>query len=167
MWHGGPGRTWEAVGEWPPDASRRRAVLAYWDSLKWEGPQAATPAVKRRPDRNGGEIPGSPVAHTPGSVPVFSPSCASAASTYLQKYDDVCWERDGDQIEARRRVDARASARRNNKEMGPSRPNPAGGRGLRAISLSFVVNDTTASPPPLFATSPRKPHPQTLSYFCK
>ena len=89
------------------------------------------------------------------------------ASTCLQKYDDVCWERDGDQIEARRRVDARASARRNNKEMGPSRPNPAGGRGLRAISLSFVVNDTTASPPPLFATSPRKPHPQTLSYFCK
>ena len=25
--------------------------------------------------------------------------------------------------------------------MGPSRPNPAGGWGLRAISLSFVVND--------------------------
>ena len=44
--------------------------------------------------------------------------------------------------------------------MGPSRPNPAGGWGLRAISLSFVVHDATASPPPLFATSPRKTHPQ-------
>ncbi len=49
--------------------------------------------------------------------------------------------------------------------MGPSRPNPLGGWGLRAISLSFVVDDATASPPPLFATSPRKPHPHTLSYL--
>jgi hypothetical protein len=30
--------------------------------------------------------------------------------------------------------------------MGPSRPNPAGGGGLRAISLSFVVDDASASP---------------------
>ena len=88
-------------------------------------------------------------------------------STHFHKYDDVCWGRDGDQIEARRRVDVGTSARRNNKEMGPSRPNPLGGWGFRAISLSFVVNDATASPPPLFATSPRKPHPQTLSYLWK
>ncbi len=88
-------------------------------------------------------------------------------STPFHKYNDVCWERDGDQIEARRRVDARASARRSNKEMGPSRPNPSGGWGLRAISLSFVVNDANASPPPLFATSPRKTHPQTSSYLWK
>ena len=91
----------------------------------------------------------------------------SDLSTHFHKYDDVCWERDGDQIEARRRVDAGASARRNNKEMGPSRPNPTGGWGLRAISLSFVVNDASASPPPLFATSPRKTHPQTSSYLWK
>ncbi len=58
--------------------------------------------------------------------------------------------------------------------MGPYRPNPLGGWGLRAISLSFVVddasaspNDATASPPPLFATSPRKPHPHTSSYLWK
>ena len=51
--------------------------------------------------------------------------------------------------------------------MGPSRPNPAGGWGLRAISLSFVVNDASASPPPLFAISPRKTHPQTLPYLLK
>ena len=51
--------------------------------------------------------------------------------------------------------------------MGPSRPNPAGGWGLRSISLSFVVNDAGASPPPLFATSPRKTHPQTSSYLWK
>ncbi len=49
--------------------------------------------------------------------------------------------------------------------MGPSRPNPLGGWGLRAISLSFVVDDASASPPPLFATSPRKPHPHTSSYL--
>ena len=49
--------------------------------------------------------------------------------------------------------------------MGPSRPNPSGGWGLRAISLSFVVNDASASPPPLFATSPRNSHPQTLPYL--
>ena len=46
--------------------------------------------------------------------------------------------------------------------MGPSRPNPSGGWGLRSISLSFRVNDATASPPPLFATSPRKTHPQNI-----
>ena len=51
--------------------------------------------------------------------------------------------------------------------MGPSRPNPAGGWGLRTISLSFVVNDASASPPPLFAISPRKTHPQTSSYLWK
>ena len=51
--------------------------------------------------------------------------------------------------------------------MGPSRPNPSGGWGLRSISLSFVVNDANASPPPLFATSPRKTHPQTSSYLWK
>ncbi len=51
--------------------------------------------------------------------------------------------------------------------MGPSRPNPSGGWGLRAISLSFVVNDASASPPPLFAISPRKTHPQTSSYLWK
>ncbi len=51
--------------------------------------------------------------------------------------------------------------------MGPSRPNPSGGWGLRAISLSLVVADVPASPPPLFATSPRKTHPQTLPYLCK
>ncbi len=95
-----------------------------------------------------------------------------STSTPCHKYDDVCWERDGDQIEARRRVDVQTSARRSNKEMGPSRPNPLGGWGLRAISLSFVVddasaspNDAPASPPPLFATSPRKPHPHTSSYL--
>ncbi len=32
--------------------------------------------------------------------------------------------------------------------MGPSRPNPLGGWGLRAISLSLVVVDVPASPPP-------------------
>ena len=88
-------------------------------------------------------------------------------STPFHKYDDVCWERDGGQLEARRRVDVGTSARRNNKEMGPSRPNPAGGWGLRSISLSFVVDDASASPPPLFATSPRKTHPQTSSYLWK
>jgi len=41
--------------------------------------------------------------------------------------------------------------------MGPSRPNPSGGWGMRAISLSLVVADVPASPPPLFATSPRNP----------
>ncbi len=41
--------------------------------------------------------------------------------------------------------------------MGPSRPNPSGGSGLRAISLSLVVADVPASPPPLFATSPASP----------
>ena len=51
--------------------------------------------------------------------------------------------------------------------MGPSRPNPPGGWGLRAISLSFVVDDAPASPPPLFATLPRKPHPQMLPYLRK
>ena len=50
---------------------------------------------------------------------------------------------------------------------GPSRPNPLGGGELRAISLSFVVDDALASTPPLFATSPRKTPPQTLSYLCK
>ncbi len=88
-------------------------------------------------------------------------------STHFHKYGDVCWERDGAQIEARRRVDAGTSARRSNKKMGPSRPNPSGGGGLRAISLSLVVVDVPASPPPLFATSPRKPHPQTLPYLGK
>ena len=33
--------------------------------------------------------------------------------------------------------------------MGPSRPNPSGGWRLRAISLSLVVVDVPASPPPL------------------
>ncbi len=46
----------------------------------------------------------------------------TATSTPCHKYDDVCWERDGDQIEARRRVDAQTSARRSNKEMVPSQP---------------------------------------------
>ena len=32
--------------------------------------------------------------------------------------------------------------------MGPSRPNPSGGWGLRAISLSLVVVDVPASTPP-------------------
>ena len=36
--------------------------------------------------------------------------------------------------------------------------NPWGAWGLRPISLSFVVADATASTPPLFATSTRKPH---------
>ncbi len=88
-------------------------------------------------------------------------------STHFHKYGDVCWERDGAQIEARRRVDVGTSARRSNKKMGPSRPNPSGGWGLRAISLSLVVVDVPASTPPLFATSPRKPHPQTLPYLGK
>ena len=69
-------------------------------------------------------------------------------STHFHKYGDVCWERDGAQIEARRRVDAGTSARRSNKKMGPSRPNPSGGWGLRAISLSLVVVDVPASTPP-------------------
>ena len=80
------------------------------------------------------------------------------ASTPFHKYDGVCWERDGDQIEARRRVDAQTSARRSNKEMGPSRPNPLGRWGLRAISLSFVVDDASASSPPLFASPIRIRH---------
>jgi len=33
--------------------------------------------------------------------------------------------------------------------MGQSRPNPWGGWGLRAISLSLVVADVPGSPPPL------------------
>ncbi|MCH8017744.1 MAG: hypothetical protein IH917_14100 [Acidobacteria bacterium] len=41
--------------------------------------------------------------------------------------------------------------------MGPSRPNPSGGWGLRAISLSLVVADVPALPPPLFVTSSRNP----------
>ncbi len=41
--------------------------------------------------------------------------------------------------------------------MGPSRPNPSGGWGLRAISLSLVVVDVPAAPTPLFATSPATP----------
>ncbi len=64
--------------------------------------------------------------------------------THFQKYGNVCWERDGAQFEARRRVDVETSARRSNKEMGPSRPNPLGGWGLRAISLSLVVVDVPA-----------------------
>ena len=89
----------------------------------------------------------------------------SGLSTHFHKYGDVCWERDGAQIEARRRVDAGTSARRSNKKMGPSRPNHSGGWRLRAISLSLVVVDVPASTPPLFATSPRKPYPQTLLYL--
>jgi len=61
--------------------------------------------------------------------------------THFHKYDNVCWARDGAQIQARRRVDVETSARRSNKELGPSRPNPSGGWGLRAISLSLVVVD--------------------------
>ncbi len=49
-------------------------------------------------------------------------------------------------MEARRRVDAKTSARRSNKEMGPSRPNPLGGWGLRAISLSFVTKRRKGRP---------------------
>ena len=37
--------------------------------------------------------------------------------------------------------------------------------GLRAISLSFVVDDVPASPPSLFATLPHKPHAQTSPYL--
>ncbi len=33
-------------------------------------------------------------------------------STHFHKYGDVCWERDGAQIEARRRVDAGTSPRK-------------------------------------------------------
>jgi hypothetical protein len=51
-------------------------------------------------------------------------------STPVHKYGDVCWERDGVGVKARRRVDAWSSARRSNDETGPSRPNPAGGWGL-------------------------------------
>lgn len=40
---------------------------------------------------------------------------------------------------------------------GPSRPNPPGEKGLRTISLSFVVHDAWASNPPLSSTLPRKP----------
>ncbi len=43
------------------------------------------------------------------------------------------------------------------KRSGPSRPSPAVGQGLQAISLSFVVDDATVSPPPLFSTWLRKP----------
>jgi len=39
-------------------------------------------------------------------------------STPFHKYDDVCWERDGDQIEAKRRVNVGTLARRRNEEMG-------------------------------------------------
>ncbi len=104
--------------------------------------------------------------HTPGLDRIGN-DINSSFSTHFHKYGDVCWERDGAQIEARRRVDAGTSARRSNKKMGPSRPNPSGGGGLRAISLSLVVVDVPASTPPLFATSPRKPHPQTLPYLLK
>ncbi len=78
-------------------------------------------------------------------------------STPFYKYGNVCWERDGAQIEARRRGDAGTSARRSNKRMGRSRPNPSGRWGLPAISLSLVIADVPASPPPLFATSPASP----------
>ena len=47
----------------------------------------------------------------------------------------------------------------------PSRHNPLGGRGLRSISLLFVVVDATASTPPLFSTSSRKPLPQMITYL--
>ena len=60
------------------------------------------------------------------STNIYKPPQQGQLSTPFHKYDDVCWERDGDQIEARRRVDAETSARRSNKEMGPSRPNPLG-----------------------------------------
>ncbi len=43
--------------------------------------------------------------------------------------------------------------------MGPSRPNPSGGSGLRVISLSLVVADVPASPPPLFSSRPRLASP--------
>ncbi len=78
-------------------------------------------------------------------------------STPSHKYGDVCWERDECQIEARRRVDAGPSARRNHKERAFLPPQPEGGRGRRAIPLSFVVDDATASTPPPFAASPRFP----------
>ena len=51
--------------------------------------------------------------------------------------------------------------------MGPFRPNPSGGWGLRAIFLSLVVADVTASPPPLFATSPRKAPSANVTVFMK
>ncbi|MCZ6770272.1 MAG: hypothetical protein O7D93_13610, partial [Acidobacteria bacterium] len=50
--------------------------------------------------------------------------CFTTLSAHFHKYGDVCCERDGAQIEARRRVDVETSARRSNKEMGPSRRNP-------------------------------------------
>ncbi len=105
------------------------------------------------------------VPSAPPNLPFNFNTLPRTLSTHFNKYGDVCWERDGAQIEARRRVDAGTSARRSNKKMGPSRPNLSGGWGLRAISLSLVVVDVPASPPPLFATSPRKPHPQTLPYL--
>ncbi len=43
--------------------------------------------------------------------------------------------------------------------------NPSGARGSRAISLSFLLDDAPASPPPLFATSPREPRPHTSPYL--
>ena len=51
----------------------------------------------------------------------------------------------------------KASARRSNKEAGPFRLQPAWRRGLGPTSLSLVVDDATASPPPRFAISAQIP----------
>ena len=50
-------------------------------------------------------------------------------------------------------------------QSGPPRPNPQGEKGLRTISLSFVVDDAKASTPPRCSTLPRKPFPHELTYL--
>ncbi len=51
------------------------------------------------------------------------------------------------------------------KKLMPSRRHPSGWWGLRATSLSLVVEDVPASPSPCSLISPRKPHQRTSPYL--
>ena len=58
------------------------------------------------------------------------PTFHQSLSTHFHKFSDVCWERDGAQIEARRRVDARDIGEEEQQRDGPVPPQPFGRKGV-------------------------------------